>query len=140
MAMDRAMRTKGISSGRWFMTRWWSAGARMWGSFLRGIWWVRGWIISRPFLFLTQASSGSAPLPKAGVAAPVVDVYLADAWGLYHTPPVPQGRTYLASYAMDGPSNINPVPGLFSFDTSALNLTAEELARVTVTANYSLTN
>jgi hypothetical protein len=91
-------------------------------------------------LSLPALLQGSVPLPKTGVDAPVVDVYLADAFGLYRTPPVPQGRSYLASYTVDGLDDLNPLPGLFTFDTLALNLTAAELDRVTITATYSLTN
>jgi len=84
---------------------------------------------------------GSVPLPKAAVTALVVDVYLADAFGLYQTPPAPQGRSWLGSYIVDDlASDLNPAPGLFAFDTSALNLTAAELGRVTITATYSLTS
>ena len=68
----------------------------------------------------------------------MLDVYLADAFGLYQSPAAPQGRSFLAAYTVDGPLDLNPTPGLFSFDTTALGLTADEVSRLTATAHYTL--
>ncbi|MBP7950836.1 MAG: hypothetical protein KA004_14385 [Verrucomicrobiales bacterium] len=98
---------------------------------------------SNPAAVVTSTAvqiQGTVPLPAAGVAAPVVDVYLADAFGLYHFPPAPQGRSWLASFTENGPGDLDPLPGAFTFDTSALGLTAAERERITITATYSLTN
>jgi hypothetical protein len=71
------------------------------------------------------------------VTGPVIDVYLADAFGLYQATPSPQGRSYLASYLVDGVTgDLNPLPGVFAIDISALGLTAADMSRVTITANY----
>jgi hypothetical protein len=88
----------------------------------------------------TTSLQGTVPpaLVSAAVTGPVIDVYIADASGLYQTPAAPQGRSYLGSYVVDGPGDSNPAPGIFSVNVASLNLTAAELARVTITANYTL--
>lgn len=83
----------------------------------------------------------------------VVDVYVADSesWTngrkfelseLWYTGPSGEtlfdgfavGRTYLRSFADNGPQDLNPAPGAFEFDIGLLNAPAG--AMVTVTANY----
>jgi hypothetical protein len=84
-----------------------------------------------------------------------IDVYLADEEGwtngqqfqfaeLSYTDPdtsetryygFAQGRVYIASFSDNGPQDLNPVPGQFEFDISALNLNPNQL--ITITANYS---
>ena len=79
---------------------------------------------------------GIAPPAAAGLNPPVLDVYLADASGLYQN--APQGRLWLGSYAVDGAGDLDADAGEFAFDVSALGLSAAELGRVTATANYTL--
>ncbi len=88
----------------------------------------------------TTLLQGSVPpaLSTPDVTGPVIDVYIADAFGLYQSPAAPQGRSYLGSYVVDGPGDLNLAAGSFSVNIAPLNLTAAELARVTITANYTL--
>lgn len=100
---------------------------------------------SLPFVTLNPVSSatllqGNVPLPKTGVSAPVVDVYIADAFGLYRSPAAPQGRSWLTRFTDDGPGDITTGLGQFAVDISALNVTAAEFNLLTITATYSLTN
>jgi hypothetical protein len=98
---------------------------------------------------------GTIPAGVAPFTNIVVDVYLADdeAWTngqlfqfpeLAYTHPVTsateyygfaEGKTWLASFNPNSPANLDPTPGQFAFDISALNLPADKL--VTVAASYS---
>lgn len=94
----------------------------------------------------TTSLKGTVPEKLATVTAPVVlDVYLADGFGLTladasYPKGFVQGRVLLGSYQVDGPSDTNPAANAFTFDVTALNLTATELPTVTATANYTLTD
>ncbi len=95
----------------------------------------------QPDVILSPASTttllaGLAPPAAAGLNPPVLDVYLADASGLYEY--APQGRVWLGSYAVDGAGDLDADAGEFAFDVSALGLTGAELVRITATANYTL--
>ena len=87
-------------------------------------------------LSTTVLLAGTAPPAAAGLNPPMLDVYLADAVGLYQN--APQGRVWLGTYAVDGAGDLDADAGEFAFDVSALSLTAVELGRVTATANYTL--
>ena len=95
----------------------------------------------QPDVILSPASTttllaGIAPPAATGLNPPVLDVYLADASGLYQN--APQGRVWLGSFAVDGAGDLDADAGEFAFDASALGLSAAELGRVTATANYTL--
>lgn len=97
---------------------------------------------------------GSVPPGVAPFTNIVIDVYLADdeAWTngeafelsqLAYTDPAtseteyygfPQGRTWLASFNPNSSENLDPTPGNFAFDISALHIPADTL--VTVGASY----
>jgi hypothetical protein len=117
--------------------------------------------ISAP-IFPALATNSTQAMLKGTVApgvAPftniVLDVYLADneAWTngqkfqfteLAYPDPVTsatdhygfaEGKTWLASFNVNSPANLNPAPGQFAFDIRALNIPANTL--VTVAATYS---
>lgn len=46
-----------------------------------------------------------------------------------------EGRAWLASFDLNGPANLDPVPGQFAFDISTLNIPASAL--VTISASYT---
>ena len=97
---------------------------------------------------------GTCPPGVAPFTNVVVDVYLADdeAWTngqkfqfseLAWLDPITsateyygfaEGKTWLASYNLNGPANLDPTPGQFAFDISALPIPADAL--VTVAASY----
>lgn len=79
---------------------------------------------------------GTAPVAAAGLPAPLIDVYLADASGLYLDPPAPQGRFLLTSFVLDGPLDLNAAAGAFRVNVAALGLTNAELGTITLTATY----
>jgi hypothetical protein len=103
----------------------------------------------------TQARlRGTCALSQDPYTNIIIDVYIADEEGwtngqLFQLPDLAytnstgdtlyygfaQGRTYLGSFVDNGPDDLDPVPGEFEFDTSALNIPVSEL--VTVSANYS---
>jgi hypothetical protein len=117
--------------------------------------------ISAPF-FPTLSTNSTSALLK-GTVPPgvslftniVIDVYLADdeAWTngqkfqfseLAYTDPqtsqteyygFTEGKTWLASFNLNGSANHDPTPGEFAFDISSLPIPANAL--VTVTASYS---
>jgi hypothetical protein len=97
---------------------------------------------------------GSCALGKNPYTNIIVDVYLADDEGwtngqLFQLPDLSytnsagdtlyygfaQGRTYLGSFLDNGPQDLNPAPGQFDLDISALNIPVSKL--VTIAANYS---
>lgn len=102
----------------------------------------------------TQARlRGFCALAKAPYTNVIIDVYLADeeGWtngqlfqlldlsytnsmGLTQYFGFAQGRTYLGSFTDNGPQDLDPVAGQFSFDISSLNIPISAL--VTVSANY----
>lgn len=84
------------------------------------------------------AVSGTFPVQLPGLTPPVIDLYIADTYGLLQDPPSPQGRYWLGSFAADGPADLDPAAGKFKFNTTALALTAAELGQLTATANYTV--
>lgn len=103
----------------------------------------------------TALLKGTIPPGVAPFTNIIVDVYLADneAWTngekfqfseLAYTDPLTsateysgfaEGKTWLAAFNVNSPANLDPTPGQFAFDISALHIPAEAL--VTVTASYS---
>lgn len=91
---------------------------------------------------------GKVPAPAVGVLAEgalvEVDVYLADPEGLTKADATypkgwVQGRTYLGTFFEGSPvDDGNSAANEFSFDISAFNLSAADLGRLVVTANYPL--
>jgi hypothetical protein len=86
----------------------------------------------------TTVLEGTAPVAAAGLPAPLIEVYLADASGLYLDPAAPQGRFRLTSFVLDGPLDLNAAPGAFRVNVAALGLSTVELGVVTLTASYQL--
>ncbi len=86
----------------------------------------------------TTVLEGTAPVAAAGLPAPLIEVYLADASGLYLDPAAPQGRFRLTSFVLDGPLDLDAAPGAFRVNVAALGLTNAELGVVTLTASYQL--
>ncbi|MES2705719.1 MAG: hypothetical protein V4726_03860 [Verrucomicrobiota bacterium] len=87
----------------------------------------------------TPASvSGTFPEQLSGTNPPVIDFYLADAFGLRQDPPNPQGRYWLGSFAADGAADLDPAAGKFKFNTTTWALTAAELGQLTATATYTV--
>lgn len=91
----------------------------------------------------TVRLSGTVPMPTNTYPQVAVDVYLPDPEGIATgkaagIPELPdgyiQGKTYLGTYVVDGPLDLNPAAGAFEFDISGLNLQAD--TPVTITANY----
>lgn len=89
---------------------------------------------------------GTAPLPSAGYPVVMVDLYIADPEGITNgiaqaIPELPdgfvQGRTYLGSFVVDGPADLNPAAGAFEFNIASLNVPLN--TQLTVTANYQAT-
>jgi hypothetical protein len=108
-------------------------------------------------LFPTLATNSTAQLLRGtypDVVAPytnlALDVYLADqeAWTNGQKFQFPElahesgyagfaaGHSWLASFDPQGPANLDPAPGQFAFDLSALAIPADAL--VTVAASYSV--
>ncbi|MFM7101189.1 MAG: hypothetical protein ACKO3N_08450 [Verrucomicrobiota bacterium] len=92
--------------------------------------------------------AGRIPAAAAGVLAEgalvEVDVYLADPEGLSKVDATfpkgwVQGRTYLGTFFEGSPvDDGNSNPGEFSFDITPFNVSAADLGRLVVTANYPL--
>lgn len=86
----------------------------------------------------TAQLSGTVPLHAdnadafANISAIYLDVYLADEASL---PENPQGAQYLATYVVDGPEDLDPAAGSFSFSIDGL-LTQAGSAFLTATASY----
>jgi hypothetical protein len=87
---------------------------------------------------------GTAPLPSAGYPVVAIDVYVVDPEGLAlgiaaAIPELPngfiQGKTFLGTYRLDGPADLNPAAGQFEFDITGLALPTG--TQVTATANYA---
>ncbi len=105
---------------------------------------VFGDVLEDPFTNLVTLDAGSttnlllgvAPIQASGAEPPVLDVYLADPFGLYDG--YPQGRKWLGSYNVDKAQDLKAAPGEFAFDISALRLTPAEVKHLTVTASYTL--
>lgn len=98
---------------------------------------------SNPAVTLSSSSTatvleGTAPVAADGLPAPVIDVYLADASGLYLEPAAPQGRFRLTSFVLDGPLDLDAAPGVFRVNVAALALSSAELGLVTLTASYQV--
>src|SRR5262249_39574816 len=90
---------------------------------------------------------GTVPLANTNYPTVIVDVYIPDPEGITNgiaagIPELPdgfiQGRTYLGSFVVDGPGDLDPTPGAFQFDISSLGVPAN--TKLTVTANYSKTS
>ncbi|HAB15101.1 MAG TPA: hypothetical protein PLX89_15820 [Verrucomicrobiota bacterium] len=87
---------------------------------------------------------GSTPLPNAEYPNIVVDLYIPDPEGIATGKALDpvlypegwiQGKTYLGSYLVDGPQDLNAAAGAFEFDISGLNIPANTL--LTVASTYS---
>jgi hypothetical protein len=87
---------------------------------------------------------GAVPLPNTNYPVVIVDVYIPDPEGITNgiaaaIPGLPdgfiQGKTYLGSFVVDGPGDLNPAAGAFEFDIASLGVAAG--SKLTVTANYS---
>jgi len=88
--------------------------------------------------------AGTAPIPKATYTATIIDLYEADPEGItngmtLNVPGLPngfvQGREYIASFVDNSIADLDPAPGAFRFDISALSILGKT---VTLTANYSV--
>ena len=98
---------------------------------------------SNPAVTLSSNSTitvleGTAPVAAAGLPAPLIDLYLADASGLYLDPAAPQGRFRLTSFVLDGPLDLNAAAGVFRVNVAALGLSNAELGLITLTASYEI--
>jgi hypothetical protein len=91
----------------------------------------------------TTMLTGTVPATTNGAPPTFVDVYIADLEGLTNglflqqdgvTNEWAQGKTYLGTFQVDGPADINPATNTFTFNIGAFNLPGG--AAVTVTANY----
>ncbi len=87
---------------------------------------------------------GTVPVPNTNYPTVIVDVYIPDPEGIATGKAVDaalypdgwvQGKTYLGSFVVDGPGDLNPAAGAFEFDISSLNVPLN--TQLTVTANYS---
>ena len=87
---------------------------------------------------------GSVPVANAGFSVTMIDLYIPDPEGITNgeaaaIPELPngfvQGRTYLASFVVDGPNDLDPAPGAFRFNLAGINL--KGASSLTITANYS---
>jgi len=86
---------------------------------------------------------GTVPLPGTEYPGVAIDVYVADPEGIAtgiatgvpeYAEGFVQGKTYLGSFTVDGPADLNAGAGVFEFEASNLNLTAG--SKITITANY----
>ena len=96
---------------------------------------------------ITEAGTylvGTTPIPKAIYTATIIDLYEADPEGMTNgmtlaMPELPngfvQGREYIASFVDNSLADLDPAPGAFRFDISALSIVGKT---VTITANYSV--
>jgi hypothetical protein len=92
----------------------------------------------------TALLSGKVPAPLAGIGPVFLDVYLADLEGLTNgvileqdglTNAWVQGKTYLGTLQVDGPSDLDPGTNSFKFNVSGWNIPIG--ATLTATANYA---
>ena len=100
-----------------------------------------------PVLFggvATNRLRGQVPLPNSNYPVVILDVYLPDPEGIVNgisagIAELPdgfiQGRSFLGSFVVDGPADLNPLSGVFEFDINGWGVTDGTL--LTVTANYS---
>lgn len=88
--------------------------------------------------------SGTVKEPKPEFPRVELDVYIVDPEGLalgvaVNDPTQPdgfiQGKTYLGTFIVDGPQDMDPAPNAYRFDVSPWGLTAG--TKLTVTANYA---